>query len=552
MDKPFNCQTNILPPQSGFFEGNSNNALFKLLLVFLLILGGSFLFPSSGYSQGQIVGTVPIVINPANPPGCPQNNVTISEIQFRDEGGIPFPSPFNPNNLEIGDEIPGEIWVKFGGSTSNAYNLYAQFDVFINGVKDGSTRTLCLFGGVKVPTQDGLFYYIDDFTWEYGDKLEIKNIYMTWTTGNAGTGNCTPRLQNSQCYYNPTGLVVNTPLVSNFSFQTFCQNRNVAFTNLTTGGDPAVSATYLWSFGNGNTSTQMNPTHTYASAGTYTVTLTSTKSGVVKSFSKEVIVNDQLSLTISNTEDDDCSINSTGSIDITVLGGDGDYTFLWSTLDGNGLVVEAEDQTGLSAGTYTVLVTDARECTATTSVIIIQPQQSPTPNPQTFDFCEGSGDQPLLVTPTGDYTITWYDSEMNPLQGAPTVSTSSAGNESFYITQFKEGECESEMAEVTVTINPAPAAPTSPVNVTICEGDAESITANATVPQGFSIVWYTTADGDVTTESPSLSTVGTITYYAASVNNETECESLTRTPVTLTILAAPAAPTSPVNVTICE
>ena len=44
----------------------------------------------------------------------------------------------------------------------------------------------------------------------------------------------------------------------------------VVFTDTSTGNPRE----WLWSFGDGNTSTQQNPAHTYASAGTYVVTLT--------------------------------------------------------------------------------------------------------------------------------------------------------------------------------------------------------------------------------------------------------------------------------------
>jgi PKD repeat protein len=45
----------------------------------------------------------------------------------------------------------------------------------------------------------------------------------------------------------------------------------VTFTNNSTGAD-----SYLWDFGDGNTSTDSDPTHTYAAEGDYTVTLTAT------------------------------------------------------------------------------------------------------------------------------------------------------------------------------------------------------------------------------------------------------------------------------------
>ncbi len=41
-----------------------------------------------------------------------------------------------------------------------------------------------------------------------------------------------------------------------------------------TGGTPGY--TYLWDFGDGNTSSQAAPSHTYATAGFYSATLTVT------------------------------------------------------------------------------------------------------------------------------------------------------------------------------------------------------------------------------------------------------------------------------------
>ena len=49
---------------------------------------------------------------------------------------------------------------------------------------------------------------------------------------------------------------------------------SVAFTDLSTN----TPTSWLWDFGDGNTSTSQNPTNVYASAGTYTVSLTATNS----------------------------------------------------------------------------------------------------------------------------------------------------------------------------------------------------------------------------------------------------------------------------------
>ena len=62
----------------------------------------------------------------------------------------------------------------------------------------------------------------------------------------------------------------NIPPSSNFSTSTtYTCNGLVSFTDLSTQNPTS----WLWNFGDGNTSTQQNPTHTYSVGGTYTVTL---------------------------------------------------------------------------------------------------------------------------------------------------------------------------------------------------------------------------------------------------------------------------------------
>ncbi len=64
-----------------------------------------------------------------------------------------------------------------------------------------------------------------------------------------------------------TAYVLDIPTAS---FSADINGNTVYFTNNSTGGN----LTYLWNFGDGNTSTEENPVHTYQTAGTYNVTLT--------------------------------------------------------------------------------------------------------------------------------------------------------------------------------------------------------------------------------------------------------------------------------------
>ena len=105
-----------------------------------------------------------------------------------------------------------------------------------------------------------------------------------------------------------------------------------------------------------------------------------------------------------------------GSIDITVTGGVGPYTFNWN---GDGTIEDQEDQIGLGAGLYNVLVVDANFCQFTLEFELIEP----TPiivdaTLSSFDdgfniSCNGQCDGTITISVTGGdpgvtgYTISW-------------------------------------------------------------------------------------------------------------------------------------------------
>ena len=78
-----------------------------------------------------------------------------------------------------------------------------------------------------------------------------------------------------------------------------------------------------------------------------------------------------LSLSASSTSTT-CNGGSDGSIDLTATGGSGIYTYSWDKVQPNFInnFSTSEDPSGLSAGTYTVTVTDSWGCTETLTVVV--------------------------------------------------------------------------------------------------------------------------------------------------------------------------------------
>ena len=68
-----------------------------------------------------------------------------------------------------------------------------------------------------------------------------------------------------------------------------------------------------------------------------------------------------------------CFGQSNGEIDITVTGGTVNYSYQWSKQGDANYNATSQDITGLTPGTYTVVVTDANGCPKSKSFTVTQP-----------------------------------------------------------------------------------------------------------------------------------------------------------------------------------
>jgi len=122
------------------------------------------------------------------------------------------------------------------------------------------------------------------------------------------------------------------------------------------------TAPYSYAWSNGATSEDLSN----LKVGTYVVVLTDDNGCTVKD---SVIIEQPLApLMIQHQKTDVlCFDQKTGAIDVTVSGGSPDYSYAWS----NGAT--SQDLSGLSAGTYSVLITDVNNCEARDTFQISQP-----------------------------------------------------------------------------------------------------------------------------------------------------------------------------------
>ena len=124
-----------------------------------------------------------------------------------------------------------------------------------------------------------------------------------------------------------------------------------------------------------------------------------------------------------------------------------------------------------------------------------------------------------------------------------TISGITSGND-ITLTVTAPNACTQTLAVTAPDCScPVVDAPTSGGDQTECEQNPiQTLTATATPPADATVIWYDAPTGGSVVADPSLSTVGTVIFYAESIENVTNCISSTRTAVTLTIEATPADP----------
>ncbi len=310
---------------------------------------------------------------------------------FKWSNGVTTSSP--PTFSEIGNLAPGTYSVTAtdgaGCKDSSTVVVNAQrtitFSTTPTDAACGSTNGTI---GVTNPTGGTAPY---TYKWSNGATTPsvsgvaagIYTVTVTDATGCYGVSSV-----NVQGVSNITFTITKTNAICNTS------TGSIAITNVAGGPAPY---TYKWSDGNNQTATRTN-----LAAGVYLLTVTDA-AGCAKISTINILNAASFNLT-GDKQDASCGAND-GSASVTAnMGGTAPFTYKWS----NGATTPSVS--GLSAGNYSVTVTDATGCAATTTVSVFAVGNFTIGTSATNSACAGATGTASVTNVTGGtapYTYRW-------------------------------------------------------------------------------------------------------------------------------------------------
>lgn len=249
---------------------------------------------------------------------------------------------------------------------------------------------------------------------------------------------------------------------------------NATITSTVSGGTPPY--TFSWSTG------QTTSSITNRCAGTYTLTVKDANN-CTKVVPITVTQPTALAVVASSTNIT-CFGLCNGTASVIAGGGTPGYTYSWAP---GGQTTSSISN--LCAGSYTVTVKDANQCTMTSIVTITSPPQlfgnpAVANNVSCFGQCNGSATS-AATGGTPPYTIDWAGPATPSGDGTPTITNLCIGTYSMLTTDANG--CTSSQS-VTITQPPLLLAPitgqTSSCNV--CNGTATVVPSGGTPPYSYS------------------------------------------------------------------
>jgi gliding motility-associated-like protein len=321
----------------------------------------------------------------------------------------------------------------------------------------------------------------------YPVKLVIKNA--------AGNADSLIKTDYITVYSNPTADFSADRLMG-------CFPLNVNFTDASIPGTGTIT-NWFWDFGDGNTSTQQNPSHVYTGAGNFTVTLRITNSfGCTKTFTKPqyITISDGVSADFTNVSIGLCAAPVAVNFTNTSTG-PGPLTYSWNFGDGNTSTATNPAHTYASNGIYTVslIAVSPQGCSDTitkTDLLTIGNFNADFTSPDTFCVNEV-----FLLTNTSSpapVASSWNFGDGNAsVLTNPALSYASPGTYNIKLVSNFDGCLDSVTKAIYVSPRPQPQF--DAVQKVFCSVPATVQFTNQTAGAG-TVLWDF-GDGDTSTQN---------------------------------------------------
>jgi len=388
----------------------------------------------------------------------PEGNLSSFTIEWSSScGGTFTPNP-NQQTLEFipppATDISGcllsvTITDGCGRVTTSSQRIGIFCDYIVNHTKDNPSCFGNQNGVIHLGITGSSAYGANDWSWS-----KVNSMETGVGTGEIISGLSAGTYQITVTSFTGCSATFNTLLTEPNEINVVAQTQNYqcydqkgAVTIIHSGGSSPYS--YLWN--NGSTTKNL----ANITLGQYTVTVTDAN-GCTGSAGASVS-GPATSFSVSTTKTDiTCFGQQNGTINLSISGGQPDYSFLWS--DGQG----QKDLINLSTGNYVVTVTDVFGCTATASAVIQQPTPLNVTVNTTLPDCDVGSNSSLITNgaidisvsgATPPYLYVWNS-------GATTQDrvSLSAGNYTVTVTDAKG--CQS-VKEITLTsLSTIPSNPT--------------------------------------------------------------------------------------------
>ncbi len=384
------------------------------------------------------------------------------------------------------------------GIQTYSFNIYvpspyfnvATTNINCNGDSSGSATAS--------PVYSGNFTYL----WNNGStSAALSNIVAgTYTVTTTDISGCSA--SQSVTITEPAGMNLTT-IVMNPT----CSNINNGLVDLSVSGGVAPYS-YLWN--NGATTQDIS----LLTAGTYTVTVTDIN-GCSK-ISSTTITSTSSLIASTYTTDVACFGQYTGSIILTTLGGTAPLYFVWN----NGATTQ--NISNLTTGNYTVTITDANGCTATTTGSISQPTTELTCTLSKTDIlCKGSATGNISSSVSGGtspYTYLWNN-------GTTTSDLSGQVAGTYTLTVTDSHNCSTSSSIIINQTLSAISITTTAITDVKCYGD---LTGNITnvITGGVAPYSYLWNSGETTASLNNIG-AGTYTITATDANGCSKSSTIT-------------------------